>query len=259
MTAPVDIVNRALSEIAARALVADLTENTPQGTQARLWYTPSRQQLLRTAPWGFARKTLALTQLGLIADVPPGSPYPFLVKYAYPSDCQKMRYILPPPVAAVSAGSVAPNVSSAFVYPWCPPSRQYRFLISNDDTVVPSRRVILSNVPGAIAVYTKDEEDPDVFDSLFTDALQATLSNRFVMPLTGNVSMKSAYAQLAQSAIVQARVADGNESIPSSDIRVDWIETRMVGGGYGWGPDFGGGASGWGQWMCSYDNMNWSM
>lgn len=259
MTADVDIANRALSEIGARTVISSLAETSPAAVQCRLFYNTLREQLLRTAPWGFARKTLTLTTLGLATDTPPTAPYPWLVKYAYPADCLKVRYILPPPFVT---SDTAPNVSSGLVTPWCGPSRQWRFLKSYDDTVSPARTVLLSNVLSALCVYTVNVTDPDLFDPLFTNALTMLLADKLVIPLSGNVGMKESYVKLAMMAVTDARVADGNESITTSDHVVDWIATRGVGSvnnGFG---SLGVGGVDWGsmgQWYGGNDSAGWSM
>lgn len=261
MVAPVDIVNQALSEIGSRTLVSSLLEASPAAAQARLQYQPLRQQVLRAAPWGFARKTLSLTSAGLLTDTPPASPFPWLDKYIYPPDCLKMRYILPPPVLPVVEGS-APDVSDGTVWPapWCGPSRQWRYVISYDDTVSPPRRVVLANILQAIGVYTVDVEDPDLWDPLFRNALVMALASKLVIPLTGNVGMKQSYAQLAEVSLTQARAVDGNESVPTTDHVVDWIATRGVGLGSGWSGLNGSGAFPlWGQYFSGDEPMNWGM
>ncbi len=252
----VDICNKALSELGKGPLISSMTEQSPAAVQCRLHYNSLREQLLRAAPWGFSRKTLTLTTLGLLTDDPPASPYPWLVKYLYPADCLKMRYILPPPWPN---SDVNPNVSQGQVTAWCAPSRAWRYLVSYDDTVSPPRRVILSNVTSALAVYTVNVTDTALFDPLFENALVMALASKFCMPLTGNVSLKGSYSQMADAAILQARVADGNEAIPTTDHRVDWIATRMVGD---WGGAWGLGQTGvlgLGDWYGGYDNMNWGM
>jgi hypothetical protein len=261
MVAPVDIANRAASRAGARQTIADLTDSkNPIAVACALEYEPLRQRLLRTAPWGFARKTLVLTTLGLATDTPPAAPYPWLAKYLYPADCQKFRYVLPPPFASTPQ-TVAPNVSDTSLVPWCLPSRAFRYIRAYDDTVVPAREVILSNVLSATGVYTADVTDPDRWDSLFTDAMVNGLANEICVPISGNVSLKQGFVQIAEASILKARTADSNEAIPSSDIPVDWIDVRGVGG---WTGGFGGvnvpgpyGALGF--WNASYDSMNWSM
>ena len=265
MTAPVDIANRALAEIGAQAIITDLTEDSNPAAYCRMNYEPLRQQLLRAAPWAFARKTVELTQLGLITDTPSGSIYPFYAKYLYPPDCLKLRYILPPlSLPAASSVSPAPDVSNGPLWPayaWCGPSRAWRFLVSYEASAdIPQRRVILSNVPNALAVYTVDVTDPDMFDPLFENALVMLLADKLVIPLSGNVGMKQSFTQLARDAVLQARVQDGNEAITFSDpTPTDWIATRMVDGGVGWQGGNAGLGGGWGNWYDGWDSSGWSM
>lgn len=258
MTSDVDICNMALGEIGARFIISSIDESTPAAAQCRVFYNTLRQQVLRTAPWSFARKTLSLTPLGLASDDPTTwNQYPWLAKYLYPPDCLKLRYVLPPPWVS---GQGAPNVSSGPIVPWCPPSREWRFIVAVDDTDpdIPMRKVLVSNVVEAIGVYTANIIDPDLFDQLFTNALSMALGSKLVMPLTGNVALKADFIKLAQEAITQARVADGNEAIPTSDHVPDWMQARGVpsSGLYGYGGvDYGS----IGSWFGGWDDMAWGM
>lgn len=263
MVAPSDIANRALSEIGSRTLISSFTESSPAAAQCRLQYDAVREQVLRAAPWGFTRKTVTLTTLGQLLTTPPGSPYPWLNQYLYPPDCIKFRYILVNPAAFVTTTNV-PDVSVArpLFVPWTMPNRAWRFTVAMDDSTTPPRRVLLSNVPSAIGVYTANVEDPDLWDPLFTDAFVMALANKLVIPLSGNVQMKQQYAQLAEQAILKARVADANEALPRADVTVDWMVTRGIGyGGFnGVGAGVGYGVyDGWGQCYSGYDDVSWSM
>jgi hypothetical protein len=250
MTTDVDICNRALSEIGARVLVTSMSENTPQGKQCLLQYAPMRKQVLRAAPWGFARKTIALTRLGLLTDDPPASPYPWLAKFAYPDDCLKVHYILATPTPSIPDG--VPNVSNALYVPWCAPRRDWRYLPAYDDSTDTPAKVILTNIPDVLGIYTADIENPDLWDDLFQNALVMALANKLVLPLTGNVAMKNSYAQLCEQALTQARVVDGNEAIPNSDSVPDWISARG-------GTNYLLGQNLLGNWYSGWDAMNWGM
>ena len=72
-------------------------------------------------------------------------------------------------------------------------SRNNRFLIHNMQVAGQTQRVIISNVPNAIGVYTKDESNPDIFDVLFTDALENALSFKLVVPISGNIAMQGEF------------------------------------------------------------------
>lgn len=252
MTTDVDICNRALAEIGARVIIASLAEATPAAKNCNLLYNPMRQQILRAAPWAFARKTLAITPIGLLTDNPPASPYPWLAKYLYPADCLKVRYILPTPTATAVSG--VPNVSDVGMNPYAMPSRNNRFLPAYDDTTLPAKKVLLSNINNITLVYTVDVIDPTLFDALFQDALVMGLANKLVMPLSGNVKLKNGFAQMAQQSILTARAVDGNEAVPSTDHTPDWIVTRGVGPIAGQVPGFTGGS-----WFGGDEDINWGM
>lgn len=251
----VDICNRALDEIGARVLISALGEATPQGKVALRQYDPTRQQLLRAAPWAFSRKTALLVNEGLLSAVPPTSPYPWQASNTYPLDCLKMHYILPQPTSQQVAG--VPSVGDTLFAPWCAPSREFRYLPAYDpgSTLFPgAHRVLLTNVSPVLGIYTVDVTDPNMFDVLFTNALVMALANRFVMPLSGNVKLKMSYAQMAQAAITEARVADGNEAVPSTSHTPDWIQARGLGGRVPGNLTFEGG-----MWYSGFDDINWGM
>lgn len=254
MSSITDICNRALSEIGTQSTISSLAEASPEAEQCSLWYNTMRRRLLRTAPWGFARMQVSLTQLG---DAFPDntSPYPWLWKYAYPPNAIKLRYILPP--QAPINNNVAPQVGIGLIGPlgWTP-SRTNRFIVAADiDGAGNQIKVLLSNVQGAIGVFTADIYNSDLFDDLFEGALTTSLAYKLCIPLSGNVGMKNDYMKATEDAITQARVADGNEAIPTTDHSVDWIQARGRGEGYG---AYGlGRAQEWGQWFGGHDSMNW--
>lgn len=250
VTTPEDICNRALGEIGARTLIVDLTDDTPAARYCNLYYNVVRRELLRTAPWGFARKTLALTVLGLATDTPPASIYPWASKYAYPGDCIAVRYVLPPPPGE---NNLAPLVGSQ-VAPWCGPSRAWRFLPAYDDTLHPPAKVIVSNVLNAIAVYIADVTDPTLMDVGFKDAFVALLANKLVLPLSGNVKMKSFFMDAAKQRVIEARAQDGNEAITTSDHIPDWMAVRGSGAITAAAPGFD-----LGYWYQGFVDLNWGM
>ncbi len=249
MTSPADIVNRALSSIGARSTIASFEESSKEAQQGNLWYDKRRRQLLRTAPWGFARMTEQLSLLGTLVD--STAPYPFLYKYEYPSACFKMRYVLGSPADAIPSG-IPVTGDSLFGAMGMSPSRANRYLVASDtDEYGNQRKVILSNVQNAIAVYTGDVVSPDMWDDLFEDALTSVLAYTFVIPLTGNAGMRDDFRRAAEVAITNARAADGNEAINSTQHTPDWISVR----GYGVDLPFVG--VGWGAWNSSYEDMSW--
>ena len=262
MTTPVDICNRALSAIGSQRQIGSLEEQSPSAVQCSIWYDNQRQGLLRSANWGFARRQIVLSQIGDL--YPDGTaPYPLLWKYAYPADCVKFRYILPPPFPYNQ--NIGPQVD---VGPQAPilwkPSRQHRFLLGVDvDADGNQTRSIASNVQNAFGVYTCDVTNCNVFDTLFESALTSSLAYHFCLPNTGNAGMRASFADAADKAVAKAQAMDGTEAIATTDHTVDWIAGRgnsyFGGYGYGYGGGTGYGGSGWGEWYGQNDTMTWGM
>lgn len=260
MTTDIDICNMALSEIGTQSTIASFAEQSNEAIQCALWYDTMRKRLLRAAQWGFARTQVTLTQ---VADAIPDNtaPFPYLFSYAYPDDALKIRYILQTPITTNGAPPPDLVVSPAT---WYTPSRANRFIIANQTIGMATVKVILTNVgwvnidpnTGAIGVYTQDVIDVGLMDEMFIGALASALAYKLCIPLSGNVGMREEFKKSATDTVMEARAADGNEAIPSSDIRVDWMEGRGIGSPFGYG--FAGlGASQWGAWSGGYDNMNW--
>ena len=258
MTSITDLCNRALAEMGARAVIASLDEASTEAVNCSLFYNPLRKQLLRAAAWGFARETAPLTLLGSVLDTPSTSVYPWAYKYLLPARSLKLRYLLPPPPNSQNIPGV-PQVGEPLAYsPWYMPSRGARFLVSTEQVttngVTVSQNIVLSNVEGAYAVYTADIDNPDQFDNLFAEALVQLLANKLVIPLSGNIKMKQGFLQFAKEAVINARLADGNEASPSTDHTPDWMQVRG-----NWDPFAGLTTAGFigGAWFSPYDEMSW--
>lgn len=256
MTTSTDIANMALDEIGAKATIASLADPSKNATTCARHYDILRRNLLRAVHWGFARRTLSLTQVGAYTNVPPDNIYPWAYSYAYPADCIKVRYLLnPPPPTPI--GGVAPPVGQPIDFaPWLMPSRTNRFVVSvqtvGSASPPDTQTLILANLQSAVAVYTMDVINVGNFDPLFIEALTMALASKIVIPLTGNVNMKKAFVQLAQQALITAQVADGNESLPKTDHTPDWIKAR--------GTPASAQMSGvdmLGNWFASTDSMSW--
>ena len=259
---PASIANAALSIVGTRSTIVALTDTSKEAIQCQIWYDRLRRRLLRSAHWGFARFQQSLSQLG---DLNPDmtSPYPWAFKYAYPSDCLKARYVLCPPAPPPPTANVPlVGVTGIITAPWAFPSRANRFVIAADkDALGNQTRTWVTNVQNAIGVYTMDVTNTTLFDDLFTGALEMTLAFFICNALTGNVAIKQQLREDVQNAIIQARVADGNESIPKTDHTPDWIQVRAAGNAYGWGGISGPGTNnfpdGWGSWWGSWEDMTW--
>lgn len=225
----IDICNQALAAIGTRSTISSIqpSDGSNEANACTLLYYPTRNALLRAAHWDFARAQLSLTQLKSAYDTPNTCPVPFAYEYAYPSDCQKMRFLLPylntgtginPPLTS------APQFSAPGCLWWNNP---IRFFVATDKDITNNdQTVILTNQPNAIGVYTKLITNTDLWDSQFQEAMVAALAARLVPALALNLSLMKGQIEIAKAIIDAARVTNGNEGPMLQDSIPDWIRVR---------------------------------
>lgn len=235
MASDVELCNRALAEIGTRSTISSLTEQSNEAQNCALIYDPMRRATLRAAHWSFAREQVSLSLLGQSSD--GSSPFPFLYKYAYPSQGLALRYLIPP----------APD-GGTWTVPLAP-DRNCRFLIMNEKFEGVRRKIIVSNLASAIAVLTGDVTETNIFDSLYEDALVCALAAKLVIPLSGNIGMKQTYMAQAERVLQTAQAADANEAVPDTEHIPDWITAR----GFNMALPY----NTWGMWYLSPSRMNW--
>jgi hypothetical protein len=286
-----DVANQVLDCIALNTELGDIEQGGRVGNVMLRSYAQCREQLLRAAPWTFARKQEPLLLLADATGQTPsvGSKVPgtqFCYEYGYPVDCSRIRYIPWNPFLNPGAPStnIVPVNSSA---PTMPGLAQQpglgtrivpsRFLVTNDPNYASQpgssagqvqgqspqgNTVILSNVPQASCVYTFNALYPTIWDHLFRAALVAYWASEVALPLwvekdkKFGMEIRNQQIQIAKQKINEARVADGNEMTASSDIRVDWIGARNTGGSgafsWGIGNIAGNDGGGYGYWGAGW-------
>lgn len=243
MASAIDICNRALSEIGTRSTIASFFEGSEESIQCSLWYDTLRQTLLRSAPWGFAREQVVLSTLGSAEAGTSQYPWPFM--FAHPASALRVRYLLPPTPPAGDQSMVQ-------VFGGGSPSRANRFIIGYAKNALDQPiKVVLGTLRNAQAVVINDVTDVALFDPSFNVALSSLLAFKIVISLTGNAGMREQFRASANDMITAARVADGNEAMPTTDHTPDWIAAR------GDGVAFPFNYSELGNWYIGYDNLDW--
>lgn len=267
---PEDVVNMALDEIRVGANVQSInpSDGTYAGDVASRHYQPRMDSLSRSAHWNCLRFQSQLTilkarrgtiynQSGFIEE----PPYPWLYMYLVPADpyCLKVRFVYPGNPYAVApggGGSFSSGFSSGFDIgtpsvslpatplttgnvPFFPnidrcALRPVKFNVAVDfDSNKRPRRVILTDVPYAYAVYTARVTDPTVWDPMLVDGATMTLAAWMCQPLSGSTQLQTNSVALAKQIILSARLSDGDEGFESTDNIPDWIRIRSSGvGGY---------------------------
>ena len=240
MTSVTDICNQALLSIGAQAQVSRInpSDGSTEGDACSIFYTPKIQALHRVAHWNFARKQANLTQLkaavinGVISTNPP--PIPWLYEYAYPEDCLKVRYIMPYLNPADSFP--VPLTTGIASYPILQNTGAVPFVVGTDlDANGSTIRVILTNAPQAMLVYTADySQNPDLWDAHFQSAASTYLASWLVNALARNRDLWRDQMALVKDVVDAARVSDGNETFVSQNREASWITARGALGASNW-------------------------
>ena len=247
MTSEVDIANRALSAIGTRSEIVDFNEDSNEARQIKLHFHSVRDQLIRMAPWNFARN---FTNLALITAAPgtPENPTaganvwekgipppPWSYEYAYPADCLRALYIVPQFTTGFTSGvPITTAVTGGAPAFWNGPPVRFAVAVDQiDPSGKPSPQgldttVILTNQQQAILCYNRRIVSPDIWDDLFHNAMTSALGQRLAIALTGDKGLAQLQMQSANDAISRARQMDGNEGLTVNDVTPDWIRTRGI-------------------------------
>ena len=249
---PEDVCNQALDQIKAGVTVQSI--NPSDGSFAADVMSRNYQSRVdgvsRAAQWNCLRFEQSLTllraQQGTIFN-PAGTtsanpPANWLYEYLWPAQplCLRMRYVFPStlsgnqavgsivslPTTPLTTGNVGfyPNGYTCGVL-------AAPFAVSTDlDNSGNVIKVILTNAPYAVGVYTSRVTDPTLWDSQFVDAVVMTLAAWTAEPISGSSALMKEKSQLAAQLIMGARVSDGNEGTQTSDYTPDWISIRGGGG-----------------------------
>jgi hypothetical protein len=279
---PVDLANQALDAAMYPLSLGDIEDGSDEARIIVRAYRNCLMQLLRAAHWNFARKTAPLLLLADASGNTPnvGTVVPntwFIYEYAYPDDCAKARFVpwnLSNQASNVPAGNIqipqTPLVTGLGSTPALGQRiHPARFTVETDFNYPPvagqatwevqgvspqGRTVICTNVRYATLVYTAIMLYPSVWDPLFRAAFVTYLASEIAGPLWSRrnpkfgMEVRKDLIEMVKDKVTQARATDGNEGGPStSDIAVDWIRTRQVGGmwaggwtGQGDGPGYMG-------------------
>lgn len=288
-----DIANLALDAIMWPDHVGDLEEGTDHANVILRVYDTCLRNLLRSAPWDFARKQVPLQLLadatGNTQGMPTAVIRPWLYEYEYPIDCAKARFIpwngqnpstvIPPQNYQIPQTPLVDNLGNEFIGARLIPAR---FLVATDVNYPPpagnpqpwavpgvspqGRTVILTNVRMAELVYTARLVYPSVWDASFYTAFVAYLAAEIAGPIWAKKDPKMGrvlrddQVNIVRAKVVEARANAANEGgPPTSDIRVDWMDRRRSAGpwGGGWMGGWGGGGFGLGDGVGwgGYDSL----
>jgi hypothetical protein len=220
----VEVFNLALSAMGTRNRVSSPTESSTEARECLLWYDVVRKQILCSAPFqeATANQRLAVAAERVGGEWLPNHPDPgWRFSYSSPADMLRPRRL----------------------------ATYESFILS---TSAANERRIETNVENAILVYTKDQENIDMWSPALVNAIAYGLASAVCMKLGGKMDRLQLVAQQANSLLMAARVVEGNTDEYQLDSLPPWLSARGVPSAasnryfYPYGPMFvsGGVASG---------------
>lgn len=240
----VNLCNRSLMSIGARATIASLDEGSIESNACSVLFSSTYEALVRTAKWNCFTAQVTLTLLAAATGTPenpngttmPLPPTPWLYQYAVPSNSLAIRYLVPSNPASTGGIPITPAAIASAVYIPSAGRINYAVAAAVDASNNPIS-VILTNQSQAQCVYSINQPNPITWDSQFQAAFVATLGAYLVPALSLDIPLMQICIKTAEAAIAMARAADANEAVVSQDHVPDWMRARAgsgYGAGYGW-------------------------
>ena len=197
-----EICNMALGRLGAKRIsdFADTNEANLQSVQCRLHYVQTRDALLRSHWWRFARYRVQLSENTTAPT------FEFDNAFDLPSD---------------------------FLRLWIRPFEDNNWGLNNTDrTFSMEGKQLLTNEDSVYLRYIRRVTDPAEFDPLFIEVLVLKLAIKMVMPISQDKELYQILYQEMRDVLARVRVVDKRETnnVGVSD-RGRWNDARIVGGG----------------------------
>lgn len=184
----VQVCNLALGALNAATINNLSTDTSKEAVQCNLRYGPTRDAVLRSHPWNFAIKRVAMA---LDTTAPE---YEFNNKFALPVDCLR------------ALGTDKDD--DTFLW-----KIEGRFLLCNSSAIK--------------IKYIAQITDPTQFDAIFTDALWTRLAAELSLTLTGIAAIGKAFYEQYLQKLKEARGMDGAEGFGDVLFTDRWLEARL--------------------------------
>lgn len=194
----IQICNMALLRVGGQT-ISSLDEGSRESQLCSAFLEQCREQILRAFPWPFARRRVALADLGT-----PVSNWGY--RYAYPSDCiQALRIVYPGLRLPLANQNIPFEVSSSA-----------------------TQRVIHCDWAGAELEYTARVTDPSLYDSQFISAFAWLLAAEIAMPLIGKPEPSNLARQHYMLALSEAAAQALSEGCSDPEPAGEFLSARGV-------------------------------
>lgn len=188
----VDVCNLALSRMGGQSImqITSLGEASTEARQCAIKFPYVLRSALRSYPWHFAAKEIALALLG-------GEAREFkensraLYYYQYPEECLQILAINP------VTGRKGNYDTASFEY--------------TVERIADGTKVIVTSCSQAVLTCTSYADDPSIWDSLFTDAFAWQLASELSLSLGGSSGIVQSLQEMASRAFEKAKNQDCRE------------------------------------------------
>lgn len=216
MTSEVDLCNEAISHLSIDDQIQSFDDDSQTAQACRQWYAPTRDRLLKSAPWDFAFTSAALasdsSQVGPALGTGGTQPLPgWQYAYQYPNDCLQSISVVPPGGTRYF-NSYWRNWWNSSYPQWFVPKWPFKVLQSRSR---PGEKMIVCDLPPTQAVYLcyiQQVTDVDLFDDLFQEALGFAIAARIGRALRSNIQRLGEIEQQAKMLKLSALAQMMNQS-----------------------------------------------
>lgn len=197
MSSKAHICNLALAHIGhAGTTISNLdTDSNATARQCRVHYDVARKFVLADFNWSFARRDIALVDVGS----PPAT---WKYRYKQPNNMLAFRYI---------QGDT--RTSS-------PEKHEVR--MKSDETAIE----IFSDRPSAIGIYTYDAQNPAIFPPGFVSALSWYLASELAVAIAKDFNKQGACLKVYQALLASAQLQDSKQTSSEEFQLAPWDEVR---------------------------------
>ncbi len=215
------ICNLALTRAGSTQQITSMNDGSNEAAQCLIWYPQDRDATLTDWSWPWAEAFVVLVEVAGPETTQDRANAVWMRSYRWPSNCLKMRRIVPTPFPIADAAVGVINYFAS--EPWrraVGDALPISYGLSSDDT----GRLITTDEygnNGITAAYTMAVNDPTQFDADFVDLLAWRLAADLAMGLGRDDAKRTYAAQGYERVKGSTRAAHGNQ-VQSDIPKVRW-------------------------------------
>lgn len=198
-----DVVNLALADIGWPQRVGSVFDGTAAAKLALNLFSESRDEVLYSQPWLFAKRSASL---GAATKTAPAGGYTGATQWSATYPAMPWQYEYAFPADAIKILEIQPNNLPIPNYDPTPNP----FEVVNEQSTSPSTRVILTNLPNAVGFYTGQVTNMSAWTQDFINAVVLKLGKRFLAALKSGNQFETLMKQQDQGQAVQMQAAMTN-------------------------------------------------